>query len=93
MTTKTPGTTLVPTTLYEGDNGRIHCGEVRCAGANAAYTGRTIAGQPVRALTIDDVREWVRVLKTHPCCEGCGRSASPLLDARGQIATRAGGQR
>lgn len=83
-------TRLDPEALYEGDNGRVTCGAPRCAGTSAAYTGATIAGQPVRALGMADVREWVGALGRPPCCEGCGRVALALLDASGRVATTGG---
>lgn len=84
---------LDPEVLYVGDNGRVTCGAPGCAGASAAYTGVTIAGQRVRALTHDDVRGWVAEVGRAPRCEGCGREALALLDARGRVATRDGGAR
>lgn len=84
---------LDPERLYEGDNGRITCGAPRCAGTSAACTGRTIAGQRVRALTPADVREWLEALQRGPRCEGCGRESLLVLGAAGGVATRPGGVR
>lgn len=83
-------TVLDPERLYEGDNGRVTCGALGCAGTSAAYTGRTLAGHPVRALGTADVREWVGALGRPPCCEGCGRVALAVLDASGRVATTGG---
>lgn len=91
--TTTTALALDPERLYEGDNGRVTCGGIGCAGASAACTGRTIAGQPVRALGMADVREWAAALGRAPRCEGCGREAMAVLDARGRVSTRAGGAR
>jgi hypothetical protein len=64
---------LEPTRLYAGDNGRIFCGALRCAGMAAHFTGRTIAGQPVRPLTEHDQLVWRRDIGRAPTCEGCGQ--------------------
>lgn len=84
-------TRLDPEALYEGDNGRVTCGAPRCAGTSASYARLTIAGQPVRALGLADVREWSVALGRAPRCEGCGREALALLDGQGRLATRARG--
>ena len=70
---KTPKPKLRVDRLYIGDNGRIFCGALRCAGQSAHFTGRTIAGQRVRQMTAADAERfetWGLVLK----CEGCTRS-------------------
>jgi hypothetical protein len=84
---------LDPARLYEGDNGHVFCGAPRCAGMSAAYTGRTIAGQTVRALTLEIVRDFAREVGRPPRCEGCGRVAVTVLDASGRVTTREGGAR
>lgn len=58
---------LDPAKLYLGDNGRVFCGALRCAGASAYFSGRDLSGQAVQALTPEAVR-------AHGfACEGCGR--------------------
>lgn len=65
--------TLDPAALYEGDNGRITCGALRCAGSSAHFTGRTIAGQRVRRLDAAQARAFRAELGVLPRCESCGR--------------------
>jgi hypothetical protein len=65
-------------TLYIGDNGRCFCGELKCAGMTAHFTGRDLSGQKVLALTSD-------VLMSDPSaltfkCESC-RKESHLVQA------------
>lgn len=53
--------------LYIGDNGRVFCGLVNCAGASATFTGRTISGQEVQLLAeIMPADGW--------SCASCGRT-------------------
>ncbi len=64
--------TLDASTIYLGDNGRAFCGEQRCAGMTAFYSGRDLSGQRVAALTHpDDVRE---ALRAGIRCEQCGKA-------------------
>lgn len=59
--------------LYMAGNGRIHCGQLHCAGSCAFFTGRDLSGG--KLVAIDDkaadflFRELGRVV-----CEGCGRA-------------------
>lgn len=61
-------------TLYLGDNGRMFCGELRCAGSSAHFAGRTIAGQDVLPIGADEVAE-LRSVGCEPRCEACGKTA------------------
>jgi hypothetical protein len=36
--------------LYIGDNGRVFCGRIRCAGATAHFSGCDLSGQKVDRL-------------------------------------------
>jgi hypothetical protein len=90
MTKTTMGAVLDPARLYYGDAGRLFCGAPRCAGASAAYSGRTIAGQRVHEIGQDDLAEWLREMGRPPRCEGCGREAVTVLDASGRVTTREG---
>jgi len=66
---------LNPEHLYFGDNGRVFCGALRCAGATAFYSGRDLSGQkaldvcaPRRLAFLGDRAKSLR-------CEGCGKGA------------------
>lgn len=59
--------------LYLGDNGRVTCGRLPCAGSSAHATGHTISGHPVARMTVADARAWHRELGSWPRCEGCGQ--------------------
>lgn len=67
--------------LYSGDNGRIVCGDLRCAGSTAHFSGmkRDLSGQRMRRMTLDDVREWDTYGLGPMKCERCGAEASVLL--------------
>ncbi len=60
--------------LYSGDNGRIFCGALKCAGTSNHFTGRGIGGQ--RAMKIDAgyLAEAAK-LNFAVECEDCGRKA------------------
>jgi hypothetical protein len=62
---------LKPDELYEGDNGRITCGKLHCAGMTAHFSGRTTAGQRVKKMTAADNAEWVREFGEPMKCETC----------------------
>lgn len=62
---------------YFGDNGRLFCGRLKCAGASAYFSGRGISGQPVERVTPADVRHFDSVGLVAKC-ESCGREASRL---------------
>ncbi len=54
-------------TLYFGDNGRVFCAKIRCAGMTAHATGRGISGQRVEQVSGDDL--------TWAACESCNLKA------------------
>lgn len=71
-------------TLYLGDNGRITCGDLRCAGAtaHASRMKRDLSGQPMLRLAPEMVRELLRDLEPYGLrvqCELCGAEASLLV--------------
>jgi hypothetical protein len=70
----TPKGKLVENVLYFGDNGRITCGSLRCAGMSAFYSGRTISGQRVKRVTRDDNALFVAEFGEPACCEVCKRA-------------------
>lgn len=74
--------TLDPATLYEGDNGRVTCGALRCAGSSAHFTGRTIAGQRVRCVSLETAYAFRAELGYSPRCESCGREFTTTGGAR-----------
>lgn len=88
-TTKTSGarrmkdvkSVLLPRALYYSDNGRIHCGQLKCAGMTAFYNGRTIAGHKVERITKAYVENFVQGLGYAPKCEGCGREFDVTVKA------------
>lgn len=65
--------------LWMGDNGRITCSGLRCAGMTAHYAGmkHDLSGGAMERITLDDIREFSRMGIT-PVCEGCGAEASVL---------------
>lgn len=65
--------------LYSGDNGRVFCGRMPCAGMTAAATGRGLSGQKV-----------ARYHGNIPC-EGCGRkNPAPALFSRSRFLSSGG---
>lgn len=60
--------------LYSGDNGRIFCGKIHCAGQTAYYSGRDLSG--LRALRIRTKDGWPTTTK----CETCGLTLSKTGD-------------
>ena len=81
MKPKEPKPALRADRLYLGDNGRTFCGESRCAGASAFYSGRTINGQEVLMITPPDVDEFERIVGRMPSCECCGKKATRIWTA------------
>ncbi len=71
---------LRPDDLPLGDNGRLFCGRLRCAGSTAYATGTTLAGHPVHRLTVTDAHHWYEELGRCPQCEGCGREFQMLTE-------------
>ena len=63
---------LDPDILYSGDNGRIFCGRLACAGMTAFYDGRTLAGQRVKPVSAKIEAEF-KAANLPLRCEGCGR--------------------
>jgi hypothetical protein len=75
---KTVPNKLDPKRLYFGDNGRLFCGSLRCAGMTATMTGRDLSGQKVEPVSPEDVSYFDSMNLTAKC-EGCGREASRLV--------------
>ena len=63
-----------------GDNGRVFCGRLHCAGSTAYAPGTTLAGHPVHRLTVTDAHHWHEELGRWPRCEGCGREFQMLTE-------------
>lgn len=68
---------LDPDTLYWGDNGRVTCGALRCAGSTAHATGHDLSGQRMEKVKQGEVVDWVRALGRPPRCETCGKEVTP----------------
>lgn len=83
-----PRGALSPDVLYSGDNGRLHCGAVRCAGHTAHATGRGLGGARVIAIDPDFVAEWIAMVGGPPECETCGRVATGIAGPTGASLTR-----
>jgi hypothetical protein len=73
MRTTEPKPLLSPDRLYLGDNGRCFCGNERCAGVTASYTGRDLSGQEVYPLTAQDLAAMARDIGHAIRCETCGK--------------------
>ena len=80
MKMKDPKPKLKESSLYFGDNGRLFCGKLRCAGMSSFYSGRDISGQKVVAVRPEDVAEF-DALNLKAACESCGQEASRLVTA------------
>lgn len=61
--------------LYIGDNGRLTCASLRCAGSSAHFTGHDLSGQKLALMTRQDCAEWTEALGAPPSCETCGAEA------------------
>jgi len=83
-----PTGALDATTLYIGDNGRVHCGALRCAGHTAHATGRDLGGMPVLRIDPDVVTRWAHMIGEPPACETCGRVATLIAGPDGASITR-----
>ena len=57
--------------LYLGDNGRVFCGALRCAGMTAHFTGHDLSGHRVSRITARITRAWLAEIGHAPECEGC----------------------
>lgn len=78
--TKEPESALVDGQLYLGDNGRVFCGRLQCAGLTARTTGRDLSGQPVEYLSIASA-VYLEQNGVKPECESCGQKyRKPTLD-------------
>lgn len=69
----TPKPKLKDDVLYFGDNGRITCGSLRCAGMTAHFTGRATSGQRVKRVSDADNQMFVAEFGAPACCEICKR--------------------
>ncbi len=73
-TTKAKKPALDPNAIYMGDNGRIFCGELRCAGSTAYASGRDLSGKKVIKATARDIADYTS--SGFECkCERCGKVA------------------
>lgn len=65
--------------LFLGDNGRMTCADLKCAGMTAHFSKmkRDLSGGRMERVTLDYVREF-SALGIAPACEGCGAEASVL---------------
>jgi len=63
--------------IYLTDNGRALCTDH--LGVSARMTGRDISGQPILALSPEDVRYSIEAEGWHPACESCGALASLVV--------------
>ncbi len=66
-----PKPRLTPEALYFGDNGRITCGALRCAGMTPHYSGRDLSGQKMKRVTERDAAGF-RQMGLTAKCETCG---------------------
>ena len=86
--TTDPRPVLPEGAVFWSDNGRCICAS--CAGASARFTGHDISGQPVRRVTLEDVRDWPDDLGSLRCEMGC-TTLSPLAGPDGWPLARDGG--
>ena len=65
--------------LYMGDNGRITCADLTCAGMTGHFSKmkHDLSGQRLERIGLAEVREFAS-LDITPKCEGCGAEASVL---------------
>ena len=70
---------LSATALYLGDNGRLFCGAIHCAGAQAYGSGCDLSGQPVQRIGPKEVAFLEDETGTAAACEGCGLRGSRLV--------------
>jgi len=65
---------LKATSLYVGDNGRITCGRLCCAGMTAASSGCDLSGRRLELIT-PPMAEVIEGLCDRPVsCETCGQT-------------------
>jgi len=69
--------------LYLGEDDRIHCGAVACAGMTAAFTGRGLHGGAVQVIGPKRAAELRALFLAdglgEPKCEHCGKSVVETL--------------
>jgi hypothetical protein len=70
---------LKETSLYLGDNGRLTCGRLHCAGMTAFSTGRDLSGQKMQLLTPLMAVELKKMSGLPAVCETCGQTASQII--------------
>lgn len=70
---------LSESALYFGDNGRVFCGKLHCAGMTAHFTGRDLSGQRVTMARDVDKTEWIATVGSALACETCGYDAEGRL--------------
>lgn len=69
--------------LYIGDNGRVFCGALRCAGQSAHFSGHCISGQRAQRVTAADTKEWIALMGSAPKCESCGKEQGLVVLSAG----------
>ena len=72
-----PGSILEPNKLYLGDNGRVTCGKIHCAGMTAHFTGRALSGQAVKLIDAKCAEYFRTEIGEYPRCAGCGLVWAP----------------
>lgn len=70
--------TLDPRKLYLGDNGRLTCGSLRCAGMTAHYDRRDLSGQRMVCLMPAGLARLRKMIGREPACETCRKTAEEL---------------
>lgn len=73
MPSSAPSPKLSSSSLYFGENGRVHCGSLRCAGGSAHFSGRSIDGKKVSKITKVDNRYWLSEFGRPASCESCSK--------------------
>ena len=69
-----PAKTLDSSKLYIGDNGRLFCGALRCAGSSAHFDARGLSGFPVVEVTMEDATAFSDAFRRPMACDGCGQT-------------------
>ena len=70
---------LKETSLYLGDNGRLTCGRLHCAGMTAHSSGHDLSGQKMLLVTPAMADELQRMIGRPITCEACGQPASRII--------------
>lgn len=83
MATPTTKPKPAATQLYMGDNGRLTCKELRCAGMTAHFNGMKtdLSGTPFVKVRPEEIEEFVEACGVEPTCESCGAAQSRLVSA------------